>query len=170
MVPQPQSGGFHGKFDGTSNWEAFYYVFEAIGEANGWMGLVAALGGKARNCVLTIPLHERTNAVAVAAILDQQYGLAPYQVAQSTQLWERCRQPGESLGAMGNDIKALWTTTPAALREYSLLKEHRSLKKAIAEGRQLEQILETTRASHQNRVAAAGTDLGAAPSDTKPVQ
>ncbi|MGH0155478.1 UNVERIFIED_CONTAM: hypothetical protein FKN15_031022 [Acipenser sinensis] len=90
-------------------WEAFYCVF---GD-NGWTGqekgaqLVAALGGEAHNCLLALPPHERTNAVALAAILDQEYGLTPYQAVQSAKLRERCRQPGGSLGVLENDIKAL---------------------------------------------------------------
>ncbi|RXM33943.1 hypothetical protein EOD39_5099 [Acipenser ruthenus] len=79
---QPQPGGFHGppwvkmgKFDSTGSWEAFYCMFEAIGEANGWTGPFAAMGGETCNCVLALPPHERTDTVALAAVLEQRYGL-----------------------------------------------------------------------------------------------
>ncbi|MGH0174939.1 UNVERIFIED_CONTAM: hypothetical protein FKN15_068254 [Acipenser sinensis] len=123
---------------------------------------------------------------------DQQYGLTPYQAVQSTKLRERRRQPGESLGRLGMtskpcankctptghfpaETKPRWRSfigavTPAALREHLLLKEPRSVKKAIAEGRRLEQILETTRVAPRDYVAAATTNLGVAPSPIRRYQ
>ncbi|MGH0122286.1 UNVERIFIED_CONTAM: hypothetical protein FKN15_033303 [Acipenser sinensis] len=59
--------------------------------------------------------------------------------------------------------------TPAALREHLLLKEPMSLKEAIAEGRHLEKILDTTRVAPRDHVAAS-TDLGVAPSPIRRYQ
>ncbi|MGH0145922.1 UNVERIFIED_CONTAM: hypothetical protein FKN15_023469 [Acipenser sinensis] len=63
-------------------------------------------------------------------------------------VWIHCMIHREQLAAKDAAREAfIGAVTTTALRKHLLLREPRSLKKAIAEGRQLEKILVTTRAA-----------------------
>ncbi|MGH0118444.1 UNVERIFIED_CONTAM: hypothetical protein FKN15_054296 [Acipenser sinensis] len=135
--------------------------------------LIAALEGEAGNCILAIPVEERTDYRALAATLEKQYGQADF--AYVMQLKERKSQVGKSLGALGNDITALivktypcrWITcdrmgqdaflgavTPIELQRHLLLAGPATLQQAINEARSQSE-------AHLQRLSTVQSDVRA---------
>ncbi|RXM30658.1 Nitric oxide synthase [Acipenser ruthenus] len=138
--------------------------------------LIAALEGEAGNCILAIPVEERTDYRALAATLEKQYGQADF--AYVMQLKERKRQVGKSLGALGNDITALivktypcrriacdrmgqdvflGAVTPIELQRHLLLAGPATLQQAINEARSQSEAHLQRLSAVQSEVRATGS-------------
>ena len=85
------------RFDGTTSWEQYHQVFEAIVRSNGWDGDTAAfqlfshLEGDALNVAHLIPLTRRLSRSALVDALMAHYG-SPGRLADYRRQFEK--QPG----------------------------------------------------------------------------
>ena len=100
----PKRSGFTSmpvpRFSGTSNWEQYREVFEAIVSSNGWDGVTAALqllshlDGDALNVALLVPESRRMMLGFLIKSLSGHYN-APGRLAGYKHQFQRaCRRPG----------------------------------------------------------------------------
>ena len=84
VVPTPRQAAFTTTkvpwFGGTTNWEQYQQVFDAIVLSNGWddataaLQLLSHLQGDALNVVLLIPMARRTSRKGLVDALSAHYG------------------------------------------------------------------------------------------------
>ena len=101
----PSTGGVHNdevpRFDGTTSWEQYKQVFDAIMSSNGWdngtaaLQLFSHLEGDALNVALLVPLPRRLSRTGLVGALSAHYG-SPGRLADYRRQFEKTtRTAGE---------------------------------------------------------------------------
>ena len=101
-------------FDGaTINFEQYLSYFENCSELYQWdIGiqtplLASNLRGQARTFYMSLPVHERRNFQSLVVRLIERFGECPHQSVWVTRLENRRRCAGESVIALGDDLRQL---------------------------------------------------------------
>ena len=101
------------RFDGTTSWEQYHQVFEAIVRSNGWDNETAAiqlfshLEGDALNVAHLIPLARRLSRSGLINALTAHYG-SPGRLADYRRQFERTtRKVGEDLANFATTLETL---------------------------------------------------------------
>ena len=106
------------RFDGTTSWEQYHQVFEAIVRSNGWDNDTAALQhleGDALNVAHLVPLARRLSRSGLVDALTAHYG-SPGRLADYRRQFERTTR------TIGEDL-AIFATALETLAKWSRLLE-----------------------------------------------
>ena len=105
VVPTPRQAAFTTTkvpwFGGTTSWEQYRQVFDAIELSNGWDGTTAALQllshleGDALNVALLVPISRRTSRMGLVDALSALYGLPVRLADYRRQLEKMIRSAGD---------------------------------------------------------------------------
>ena len=88
------------RFDGTTSWEQYHQVFEAIVQSNGWdndaaaLQLLSHLEGDALNVAHLVPLARRLSRSGLVSALTAHYG-SPGRLAD---YWRQFKQTTRTIG------------------------------------------------------------------------
>jgi len=100
------------EYDGSQPWRNYRSHFERVSEINGWLPhrlqyLWAHLSGVALEYADGLPEKEITDYESLCDAMDSRFGAARMTSIYRTELSSRLRQEGESMSALGQDIRRL---------------------------------------------------------------
>ncbi|XP_034079967.1 uncharacterized protein LOC117551264 [Gymnodraco acuticeps] len=101
------------KFSGKADWEAFHAQFELLAHAGGWsvetkaLQLALCLTEEALSCLLLLSPVDRLNYEALAGALKRRFGQCFPPELLRNELSNRCREFGETLRALANNVESL---------------------------------------------------------------
>ena len=100
-------------FNGDEDWDSYISHFEICAEMGGWsqrekaLALVASLKGQARMYYMNLAPLERASYNTVVYKLGQRFGNLRQDSMWIARLESRKRQPGESMAALGDDLRRM---------------------------------------------------------------
>ena len=112
-VPQQTQGVVRAQiYDGSTSWRDYLSQFVRVAGLNGWGRqpldhLWVHLAGTALSFVRGLPREQQDSFEALSAALDRRFGAERLSAIHKAELMGRRRQRGETLGALGQDIRRL---------------------------------------------------------------
>ena len=110
--PPPSAGSVRTpKYSGGSDWESFHAQFELLADARRWgredkaLQLALCLEGDALSCLLLLDPAQRRCYDALVGALGRRFGRWSQPTLLKNELRGRCRQPGDPLRGLANDIE-----------------------------------------------------------------
>lgn len=100
-------------FDGSTDWDGYISHFESIARLGHWteedkfLALAASVRGPARTYYLGLPLSERESYSRLVHHFYERFGSLRHQSRWLGKLETRKRQSGESIAALGDDIRLI---------------------------------------------------------------
>ena len=100
-------------FDGTRDWEEYLSHFELCAELGRWperekmLALAASLRGPARTFYISLSSREKSTYDDLALQLGYRFGSTRQQNRWLSRLESRTRQTGESIAALGDDLRQM---------------------------------------------------------------
>ena len=100
-------------YDGNDTWEEYISHFEDCAELCRWddrskvLYLAASLRGQARTFYMSLSQQEKRTYRALINKLNQRFGSSRHQSRWLAKLEVRKRQPGETIAAVGDDIRQM---------------------------------------------------------------
>ena len=101
------------RFDGTTSWEQYKQVFDAIVRSNGWdndtdsLQLFSHLEGDALNVSLLVPLSRRLSRTGLVGALSAHYGSPDWLVDYRRQFEKTTRTAGEDPSIFATALETL---------------------------------------------------------------
>lgn len=100
-------------YTGSENWEEYQSHFEDCAELSKWdnrskvLFLAASLRGQARTYYMSLDIHERRSYSSLVYRMRQRFGSSRHAIKWLNQLELRQRKSGESITALGDDLRQL---------------------------------------------------------------
>lgn len=100
-------------YDGTDDWDEYQCHFQVCAELGNWnerekvLALSASLRGAARTFLMSLTASERQNYDLLVMKLSQRFGSLRQQNRWLARFESRKRQPGESIAALGDDLRQM---------------------------------------------------------------
>ena len=101
------------KYSGKADWAAFHAQFELLAHAGGWsietkaLQLALCLTDEALSCLLLLSPEDRLTYEALAGALKRRFGQCFPPELLRNELSNRCREFGETLRALANDVESM---------------------------------------------------------------
>ena len=100
-------------YDGTDDWDEYQCHFQVCAELGRWserekvLALSASLRGAACTFFMSLTISERQNYDLLVTKLSQRFGSLRQQNRWLARFESRKRQPGESIAALGDDLRQM---------------------------------------------------------------
>ena len=100
-------------YSGTEDWEEYQSHFEDCAELSRWdhrskvLFLAASLKGQARTYYMSLDAHDKRSYTALIYKMKQRFGSSQHAIKWLNQLESRQRKSGESITALGDELRQL---------------------------------------------------------------
>lgn len=112
-------------YEGPNQCEEYLSHFEDCAELNEWnnkqkvLFLASSLRGPARNYYMSLSREEKRLYYTLTNKLGLRFGVSKHQNKWLTKLEQRKREPGESIAAVGDDIRQIAQKAYVGLDQYA---------------------------------------------------
>lgn len=119
MIPMPSPSTPHypnlrpDQYHGHESWEEYISQFEDCAELGRWRAkdkvlfLASSLRGSARNFYMSLSNEEKRDYNLLITKLSHRFGISKHQNRWLSRLEMRKREPGESIAALGDDVRQM---------------------------------------------------------------